>query len=195
MDLIDVDSATPQELARYTLIILPGALALAPATQQQPMFNALTVPVFWGNVVGGVHTPTPPGFRGGHAGQRVAECRRVDPGQLTVQRGKEHELRHALRVGLVADLGQRRDEDHRDVGARRVCLQALAYFIAVDVRHHYVQQDQGGPHGLEQGQRFLRFLHGPEEVRFLLDLLAPHGGVPPESLAHDLGGTSDGSRM
>jgi hypothetical protein len=34
-DLIDLDSTTPQDLARYTLIILPGALTLAPATMQQ----------------------------------------------------------------------------------------------------------------------------------------------------------------
>ena len=34
-DMLDLEVATPQELARYALIILPGALALAPATQQQ----------------------------------------------------------------------------------------------------------------------------------------------------------------
>jgi Glycosyl hydrolases family 35 len=34
-DILDLEVATPQELARYALIILPGALALKPATQQK----------------------------------------------------------------------------------------------------------------------------------------------------------------
>jgi len=34
-DMLDMEVATPQELARYALIVLPGALTLAPATQQQ----------------------------------------------------------------------------------------------------------------------------------------------------------------
>jgi hypothetical protein len=34
-DMLDLEAATPQELARYALIIVPGALALAPATQQK----------------------------------------------------------------------------------------------------------------------------------------------------------------
>ena len=33
-DILDLEVATPQELARYALIILPSALALPPATQQ-----------------------------------------------------------------------------------------------------------------------------------------------------------------
>jgi hypothetical protein len=34
-DMLDLDVATPQELARYALIVLPGALALPPVTQQK----------------------------------------------------------------------------------------------------------------------------------------------------------------
>ncbi len=34
-DMLDPEIATPQELARYALIILPGTLALSPATQQK----------------------------------------------------------------------------------------------------------------------------------------------------------------
>jgi glycosyl hydrolase family 35 len=34
-DMLDLDVATPQELARYALIVLPGAIALPPATQRK----------------------------------------------------------------------------------------------------------------------------------------------------------------
>ncbi|MEP7190688.1 MAG: beta-galactosidase [Roseiflexaceae bacterium] len=34
-DMLDLEAATPQELARYTLIILPGARTLPPSTQQK----------------------------------------------------------------------------------------------------------------------------------------------------------------
>ncbi|MCY1428501.1 hypothetical protein D9M71_443880 [compost metagenome] len=48
-------------------------------------------------------------------------------------------------LGLVVDIGQCGDEDHRDGAGRRLALEHPAHLVAGHARHHHVEQDQVGP--------------------------------------------------
>jgi hypothetical protein len=91
-----------------------------------------------------------------HLGQRAAVARLLVVQALLLQAGahprlEQHGLERLAEIVLGAELDaarhavqlvQRRDHEHRDVAERRIPLDPLEHRIAVEVRHHHVEQHE-----------------------------------------------------